>query len=94
MSLWHAFPEHLKPQGNWLVITPEGTRKKVDRFKTGFVRIAHTAKVPIIVVGFDYQQKAIIFAKEVWPSGNHDQDADELYNYCRTTFIGKRPENQ
>lgn len=81
-------------EGNWLVITPEGTRKKVDKYKTGFVRIAYSAKVPIIVAGFDYQQKAIIFAKVVEASGDYEADADELYRYSRETFVGRRPENQ
>lgn len=81
-------------RGNWLTITPEGTRKKVDRYKTGFVRIAHTAKVPIIVAGFDYQQKAIIFAKMVEATENYEADADALYRYCRETFVGRRPEYQ
>ena len=83
-----------KDEGNWLVITPEGTRKKVKKFKTGFVRIAHAAEVPIVVVGLNYQQKAIIFAKVVEPSGDHEKDADHLYHYCRETFVGRRPENQ
>ncbi|MEX1031978.1 MAG: 1-acyl-sn-glycerol-3-phosphate acyltransferase [Cellvibrionaceae bacterium] len=78
----------------WLVITPEGTRKKVTKYKTGFVRIAHSAQVPIVVVGFDYQKKAIIFSKVVQPSGNHEQDADALYHYCREAFTGRHPEYQ
>jgi len=83
-----------KKQSNWLVITPEGTRKKVTRYKTGFLRIAHTANVPVIVAGFDYQQKKIIFAKVFAASKNFEEDADAIHQYCRTTFKGKRPENQ
>ncbi len=79
---------------SWLAITPEGTRKKVTKYKTGFVRIAHAAKVPIIVAGFDYQQKAIVFSKVLEPSGDHEADADQLYHYCRETFHGKHPQNQ
>ncbi len=80
--------------GNWLVITPEGTRKKVDRFKTGFLRIAYASKVPVIVVGFDYQQKAIIFSKVVEAGKDYEVEADALYRFCRETFVGCRPENQ
>lgn len=78
----------------WVVITPEGTRKKVSRYKTGFVRIAYAAQVPIIVVGFDYQKKAVIFSKVVTATGNHDKDADDLYHFCRNSFVAKHPENQ
>jgi 1-acyl-sn-glycerol-3-phosphate acyltransferase len=78
----------------WLVITPEGTRKKVSQYKTGFVRIAHAAQVPIVVVGFDYKKKAVVFSKVVQPSGNHEQDANALYHYCRDTFTGLNPQYQ
>lgn len=78
----------------WLVITPEGTRKKVSHYKTGFARIAHSAQVPIIVVGFDYQKKTIAFSKIVEASGNHEQDAEALYHFCRETFTGRNPHHQ
>ena len=35
----------------YLVITPEGTRKKTKNWKKGFIRIAKAAKVPV-VLGF------------------------------------------
>lgn len=86
--------EYREQERLWLVITPEGTRKKVSRFKTGFIRIAHSARVPVVVVGLDYQKKAIIFSRVVQPSGKHDEDADQLYHYCRNTFSGKNPQYQ
>jgi 1-acyl-sn-glycerol-3-phosphate acyltransferase len=86
--------EYRDKDGLWLVITPEGTRKKVYKYKTGFLRIAHSAQVPVIVVGLDYQRKAFIFSKVAQPSGDHERDADELYHYCRDNFIGKNPLNQ
>lgn len=78
----------------WLVITPEGTRKKVSRYKTGFLRIACSAQVPVVVVGLDFKRKAIVFAKVVEATGQHEQDADALYHYCRETFVGRNPQNQ
>ena len=81
-------------EGNWLVITPEGTRKKVSRYKTGFLRIAYAANIPVVVAGFDYQKKAIIFSKVVQPSSQFETEAEELHQFCRTTFVGKHPENQ
>lgn len=79
---------------SWLAITPEGTRKKVSKYKTGFVRIAHSAKVPIIVAGLNYSEKTIVFSKIIEASGDHEADANYLYHYCRDTFVGKYPENQ
>ncbi|MGQ9425461.1 1-acyl-sn-glycerol-3-phosphate acyltransferase [Gilvimarinus sp. F26214L] len=78
----------------WLVITPEGTRRKVDRYKTGFVRIAHAAGVPVIVVGLDFSRKAIVFSRVVSATGDHDADADALYHFCRDNFRGRNPQNQ
>tara|TARA_B100001094_G_scaffold283984_1_gene297137 strand:- start:30492 stop:31040 length:549 start_codon:yes stop_codon:yes gene_type:complete len=42
-----------------LVITPEGTRSQVTRWKTGFFYIAREAKVPIIPIGLDFKRKHI-----------------------------------
>lgn len=44
-----------------LAIAPEGTRKKVDQFKTGFYRIAQRAGVPISLAFIDLEQKRIGF---------------------------------
>lgn len=78
----------------WFVITPEGTRKKVHKYKTGFARIAHAANVPIVLIGFNYKKKAIVFDQVRMPSGNHEQDAEELREYCRGNFVGRHPDNQ
>jgi 1-acyl-sn-glycerol-3-phosphate acyltransferase len=42
-----------------LAIAPEGTRKKVARFKTGFLHIARGAGVPVVLVGLDYATRTI-----------------------------------
>jgi 1-acyl-sn-glycerol-3-phosphate acyltransferase len=44
----------------WVAITPEGTRTRVPRFKTGFYRIALAAGVPILPVAFNYRRRAVI----------------------------------
>ncbi len=43
----------------WLVITPEGTRSAVTRWKSGFYRIAREARVPILPVALDWGRKEI-----------------------------------
>lgn len=43
----------------WLGITPEGTRKPVEHWKTGFWRIARAAGVPVFPVAFHYPERAI-----------------------------------
>ncbi|MFC3552409.1 lysophospholipid acyltransferase family protein [Lysobacter cavernae] len=43
----------------WLGIAPEGTRRKVERWKTGFWKIAHGANVPVLPAYFHYPDKVI-----------------------------------
>lgn len=43
----------------WLVIAPEGTRRKVTQWKSGFWRIAHEAGVPVVCAYFHYPDKVI-----------------------------------
>ena len=43
----------------WLAIAPEGTRKPVERWKTGFWKIAHAADVPVLPVYFHYPDKVV-----------------------------------
>jgi 1-acyl-sn-glycerol-3-phosphate acyltransferase len=43
----------------WLGITPEGTRKRVAKWKNGFWHIAREAGVPILPVYFDYPTRTI-----------------------------------
>lgn len=78
----------------WLVITPEGTRKKVGRFKTGFLRIAYAAQVPIIVIGLDFKRKAFIFDLVTKTEGDFEADADRLYRHCCNRFVAKNPAQQ
>ena len=57
-----------------LAIAPEGTRKKVDTWKTGFYYIALKAGVPIVAVAFDYGKKEVKLAPPFYPAGNKDAD--------------------
>lgn len=57
-----------------LVITPEGTRAKAERWKTGFYHIANEAGVPIVPAGFDYGTKTIKIGPPLWPSGDMEAD--------------------
>ena len=42
-----------------LAIAPEGTRRKVERFRTGFLHIARGARVPVVLVGLDYSTRTV-----------------------------------
>ncbi len=74
-----------------LAIAPEGTRKKVDKLRTGFYYIAKGAKVPIVPVGFDFAQKAVIISEPFYPTDNVEQDMETLLRFYRS-ITGKNPE--
>lgn len=78
----------------WLAITPEGTRAKVEKWKTGFLRIAEEAEVPILLICWHYPDKTLYLDKLWQPSGRHDQDAAEIREYINSKFIGAYPERQ
>lgn len=64
-----------------LALAPEGTRKKVDRWRTGFYYIAIKANVPIIPVAFDYKTKTVKIGDAFYPSGNIEPDLEELHKF-------------
>ncbi len=57
-----------------LALAPEGTRKGVSQWKTGFYLIAVKAGVPILPVGFDYQEHVVRLKPLFHPTGNLEQD--------------------
>ncbi len=74
-----------------LALSPEGTRKKVEKWKTGFYYIAKAANVPIILVAFDYGRKQIKFSEPVFPSENIEADF-KAYREFFKGVVGKIPE--
>jgi 1-acyl-sn-glycerol-3-phosphate acyltransferase len=75
-----------------LCIAIEGTRTKVDHFKTGFYFIALKAGVPIVPCKFDFGNNLIEFAEPYYPTGDIRKDFDFLYRYFDGA-IGLVPEN-
>ena len=49
-----------------LVIAPEGTRKRVDNWKKGYLLIANKAQVPVIITYIDYKKKEIGIKEVIW----------------------------
>ncbi|MCP3956407.1 MAG: acyltransferase [bacterium] len=61
-----------------LGLSPEGSRKKVVPWKTGFHRIARGAGVPIMLVAIDHTEKWIRFGPLVDPSEDYEADMREI----------------
>jgi 1-acyl-sn-glycerol-3-phosphate acyltransferase len=76
----------------YLVITPEGTRKKVKKWKKGFYQIAMQAKVPVVVSVVDYGKKQMGPLAEFVPSGDYDKDM-KFIKECYKGATAKHPEN-
>ena len=62
----------------WFVLAPEGTRRKVDNWKTGFWKIARRAGVPVLCVGFDYPDRAIRIGELVELTDDMDADLKRI----------------
>ena len=74
-----------------LALAPEGTRKKVDKLRTGFYYIARKAGVPIIPCGFDYKKKEVVLGEPFYPSDDVQKDIDSLTSFF-SKITGKNPE--
>ena len=64
-----------------LALSPEGTRKKVKNWKTGFYYIAKEAQVPIIMVSFDYKKKIVKFSDPFYTSNDKEKDFSKIHKF-------------
>lgn len=72
-------------------LAPEGTRKKVEKWKTGFLRIAEATDCKIFLVGLDFPGKRIVLDRLFEPSGDYDADIATLQEFYRG-YTGKYPD--
>jgi 1-acyl-sn-glycerol-3-phosphate acyltransferase len=75
----------------YVMIAPEGTRKKVAEWKTGFYYIALGAGIPIVPGFLDYKRKAGGLAAPVMPTGNIDADMKVIRGFY-AGVTGRHPE--
>ena len=81
-----------KLNGSLIAMSPEGTRAKTEKLKSGFLRIAKAVEGQIFLGAFDFANKRIYLDKFYDPSGNIEEDLLFVRNYFMQ-FQGKRPEN-
>lgn len=74
-----------------LAMSPEGTRQKVDKWRTGFYYIAKGAKVPIVMITLDFKHKQIKISKPYTLTDNMDEDFKHFYSYFKGV-VGKHPD--
>jgi 1-acyl-sn-glycerol-3-phosphate acyltransferase len=64
-----------------LGLSPEGTRKAVSRWHTGFYHIAAGAGCPIVPIAFDWGPRVIRFGPPVLPTGDPAADFAQLERF-------------
>lgn len=93
--------ETLKSSDNvCIVITPEGTRKPVKRFKRGFYQIAMQAGVPIALGFMDFKNKRAGYGPTIYPTGDYEADVEQMVEFfnrhtpCHPEGWAIRPKRQ
>jgi len=74
----------------WLGITPEGTRGHVEKYKTGYLRIAKGVGVPLFIVGIDTDNKQVVLDRIWEPEGDIETENDAIKTYIETHYRGIR----
>ena len=72
IDYFHARPQLL------LALSPEGTRKKLAAWRTGFWYVAKGAGVPIVPAAFDYPARRITISAPIAPGDDMDADIAQL----------------
>lgn len=67
-----------------LMITPEGTRSRVEKWRTGFYYVALSAKVPLALGFMDYRTRECGIDKILYPSGDFERDMKEIMAFYAT----------
>lgn len=74
-----------------IALAPEGTRKKVTYWKTGFYYIAQGAQVPIVLAFMDYKRKVVGIGPTMMPSGDIQTDM-KVFRDFYSTIHARYPE--
>jgi len=74
-----------------LGVTPEGTRRKVDRWKTGFYHIARDVGIPIWPVALDWGTRTVRLGPAFQTTDDEKADLAALQGFFRQ-FRGRHPD--
>jgi len=79
-AIQHEFLSH---ERFWFALAPEGTRKKVQKWKSGFWHIARATGVPILPVYFHYPEKTLGIGPLFQPSADLEADMARIREFYR-----------
>jgi len=74
-----------------IALAPEGTRKRIAYWKSGFYHIAVGAGVPIVLAFIDYPSKSCGIGEVMYPTGDLKADMVEIREFY-SRFSGKFPD--
>jgi len=74
-----------------LVVPAEGTRDRVERWKSGFYHIAREAGVPIVLSYLDWGRRRGGFGPAIIPTGRYREDMDAIRDFYADK-TGRHPE--
>tara|TARA_R110002050_G_scaffold83416_2_gene178433 strand:+ start:3270 stop:3818 length:549 start_codon:yes stop_codon:yes gene_type:complete len=74
-----------------MAMSPEGTRKKVEKWRTGFYYIAKKANVPIIMFTLDFENKQNKISEPFYPTDDIEKDFEFMHAFFKDVK-GKIPE--
>lgn len=72
----------------WYGLAPEGTRRRVERWKPGFLKIAMAAGVPVLPLYLHYPDRTIGFGELFHPTGDIEADMAAIRAWYRP-WVGK-----
>lgn len=73
----------IKSDKMMLTLSPEGTRKKVSKWRTGFYHIAKEANVPLVLAFLDFKKKEMGCYKIIYSLTNFDDNMKEIEMFYR-----------
>ena len=73
---------------------PEGTRSKVEKYKSGYLRAAYAANVPVFICAFDGPKKHVVLDRLFPLTGDIKKDNAAIKAYVDENWIGVHPERQ
>jgi 1-acyl-sn-glycerol-3-phosphate acyltransferase len=71
-------------------MAPEGTRKRVDKLRTGFYHIAKRAQVPILPIGLDFENKRLVVGQAFFTSDDEVADFKKIIDFY-ANIKGREP---
>lgn len=86
-----AVADFKKNKRHRVLITPEGTRMRRDKFKTGFYYIAVESGAGVLPIIFDYESKVIRINSVMYMRGDGEAEVEEVRDLFKGVK-GKHPQ--